>query len=153
LDVHQGFADFLLLRPRENSFVTLRVGRQELAVGSGRLVALREGPNVPLSFDGVRLLLRSHAWQIDGFATRPVQIQTGIFDDPPQHDSAFWGAYATHPLLTGSQGLLAFDFYYLGIDRKHSVFNQGAARETRHTVGARIYGQRAAWSYDTEGMF
>ena len=153
LDVHQGFVDVLLLRSSQKSFLTLRVGRQELALGSGRLVALREGPNVPLSFDGVRLSLHSRGWQIDGFATRPVQNQTGIFDDPPQHDSAFWGAYATHPLSAGPKSPLALDFYYLGIDRKLAVFNQGAAPETRHTVGARIYGQRRAWSYDTEGMY
>src|ERR1700704_4682694 len=30
----------------------IRAGRQEVAIGSGRLIALREGVNVPLSFDG-----------------------------------------------------------------------------------------------------
>ncbi len=72
LDVHQGFFDFLLLKPREDSSLSLRIGRQELALGSGRLVALREGPNVPLSFDGFRLSWHSAVWQVDGFATRPV---------------------------------------------------------------------------------
>ena len=47
LDVHQGFVDLLLLKPRADSSLTLRAGRQELALGSGRMVALREGPNVP----------------------------------------------------------------------------------------------------------
>ena len=54
LDVHQGFVDLLVIRSREDSSLTLRIGRQEMAFGSGRLVALREGPNVPLSFDGFR---------------------------------------------------------------------------------------------------
>jgi len=152
LDVHQGFFDLLLLKPRADTSLTLRVGRQELALGSGRMVALREGPNVPLSFDGFRLLLHSRAWQIDGFATRPVQSKPGIFDDPPQHDFAFWGVYVTHPLSASGKGPL-LDVYYLGLDRKLGLFNQGAAPETRHTVGARISGQRGAWSYDTEGMY
>jgi len=98
LDVHQGFVDFVVLKPRENSSLTLRIGRQEMAFGSGRMVDLREGPNVPLSFDGLRLSWKSPAWHFDAFATRPVQNEPGIFDDPPQHDFAFWGLYATHPL-------------------------------------------------------
>jgi len=55
LDVHQGFLEFVILEPRENSSLTLRIGRHEMAFGSGRMIDLREGPNVPLSFDGFRL--------------------------------------------------------------------------------------------------
>jgi len=88
LDVHQGFLEFVLLKPRENSSLTLRIGRHEMAFGSGRMVDLREGPNVPLSFDGLRLSWKSPAWHFDAFATRPVQNEPGTFDDPPQHDFA-----------------------------------------------------------------
>jgi len=152
LDLHQGFFDLLLWRPREASTLVLRVGRQEIALGSARLIALREGPNVPLSFDGVRLTLRSGGWQVDGFATRPVKNQPGIFDDPPQHDFAFWGAYATHRLSPGATKP-SVDFYYLGLDRKRGLYNQGEAREKRHTLGARLWGQRAAWGYDAEAIY
>jgi hypothetical protein len=152
LDVHQGFFDFLVFRPREDSSLTLRVGRQEMAFGSGRLVALREGPNVPLSFDGFRVSWKSPAWQVDGFATRPVQNKPGIFDDPPQHDFAFWGVYSSHP-LSHQTAKTTLDFYYLGLDRKHAAFNQGAGHETRHTLGGRVWGQRGRWAYDTEGMY
>jgi hypothetical protein len=151
LDVHQGFVDFVLLKPRENSSLTLRIGRQEMAFGSGRMIDLREGPNVPLSFDGFRLSWKSPEWQVDGFATRPVQNEPGFFDDPPQHDFAFWGFYATHPLhQTLRKGL---DFYYLGSDLKHAAFNQGAGHEKRHTLGARIWGERGPWAYDAEAMY
>src|SRR6201987_6331321 len=97
-DVHQGFVDFVVLKPRENYSLTLRIGRQEMAFGSGRMIDLVEGPNVPLSFDGFRLSWKSPEWKVAGFATRPVQNEPGIFDDPPQHDFSFWGFYATHPL-------------------------------------------------------
>jgi hypothetical protein len=149
LDVHQGFFDFLLL-DRGNSWLKLRAGRQEIALGSGRLVALREGPNVPLSFDGVRLTFRQPDWQLDAFATRPVQNNPGIFDDPPQHDFAFWGVYATHSRLARQ---LKIDFYYLGLDHKRAAYNQGARHETRHTLGARLWGEHNSWSYDTEAMY
>jgi hypothetical protein len=64
LDLHQGFVDFVVLKPRENASLTLRIGRQEMAFGSGRMVDLREGPNVPLSFDGLRLSWNSPAVQV-----------------------------------------------------------------------------------------
>src|SRR4029077_18991263 len=65
LDVHQGFVDFLVLKPRENSSLPLRRARHEMGVAAGRMVALREGPNVPLSFDGLRRSWKSPAWHFD----------------------------------------------------------------------------------------
>jgi len=37
----------------------VRVGRQELAYGAGRLIAPREGPNERQPFDAARILLTS----------------------------------------------------------------------------------------------
>jgi hypothetical protein len=152
LDVHQGFFDFLLLTRKKNSSLTLRVGRHEMALGSGRLVALREGPNVPLSFDGVRFSWHMPTWRLDGFATRPVQNNPGIFDDPPDHDLAFWGVYGSHSLATG-RGRPTVDLYYLGLDHRRAAYNRGAAHEQRHTVGGRFWGEYEGWSYDTEAMY
>jgi hypothetical protein len=152
LDVHQGFLDVLLTKPGGDSSLSLRVGRQELAFGSGRMVALREGPNVPLSFDGIRATLRLPGWQADAFATRPVQSNPGILDDPPAHDFAFWGAYATHR-LSPAKGKSALDVYYLGLDHQRAVYNQGAGHERRDTFGARLWGQRGPWNYDAEAMY
>jgi Alginate export len=42
------------------------------------------------------------------------------------------------------------DLYYLGIDRKEARFDQGAARETRHSVGMRLWGKMKAWDYNSE---
>jgi hypothetical protein len=151
LNVDQGFVDFVVLKRRENSSLTLRIGRQEMAFGSGRMIDLREGPNVPLSFDGLRLSWKCPAWHVDAFATRPVQNEPGIFDDPPQHDFAFWGVYATHPV--GQTQRKTLDFYYLGLDLKHAVFNQGSGHEKRHTLGARVWGERGPWAYDAEAMY
>jgi Alginate export len=151
LDVHQGFFDILLARPTDSSSLSFRVGRQEIAFGSGRLVALREGTNVPLSFDGARITVHASTWQVDGFATRPVQATPGNFDDVPLHDFAFWGVYGTR-LLPGP-GKPALDIYYLGVDHKRPIYNQGAAHEVRHTLGVRLCGQHGRWSYDDEVMY
>jgi Alginate export len=39
----------------EKNWAVLRIGRRELNYGSGRLVSVREGPNVRQSFDGVKI--------------------------------------------------------------------------------------------------
>src|SRR5262245_48145719 len=39
----------------DRSSIEVRVGRHELEYGSGRLIDVREGPNVRLSFDGVKI--------------------------------------------------------------------------------------------------
>jgi len=52
----------------EQNWATLRVGIQELEYGSGRLIDVREGPNVRLSFIGFRILSKLGSWRIDGFA-------------------------------------------------------------------------------------
>lgn len=122
-DVHQGFLDFSL-KKSSHSEVILRAGRQEIQLGSARMVALREGPNVPFSFDGFRLFVRTDVWHMDGFATRPVESNPGIFDDAPDHTFSFWGVYASRnlPRIAGATHL---DVYYLGADRKRARFNQG----------------------------
>ena len=59
LDLHQAFVDVRGWSD-VNGGLTLRVGRQEIGLGSSRLVSFREGPNVRQGFDGVRLAWRRH---------------------------------------------------------------------------------------------
>jgi hypothetical protein len=67
----------------------LRAGRQEFEFGIGRLVDVREGPNVRLAFDGLDLILDTASWHLDGFATRPVINNLNVFDNPPDHTVMF----------------------------------------------------------------
>jgi len=157
LDVNQAFVDInLSVDKREKPTVTLRVGRQELHYGSGRLVSIREVPNVRASFDGVRLIVNTRGWRIDTFAVKPVLTQAGFFDDKPDHTQSFWGVYATGPVRSLPFNL---DLYYLGLRRKLGVFNQGAGPENRQTLGARIWHGGIpfvlgrGWDYDVESAF
>jgi len=61
LALHQGFVEFEIIQ-RSAITVRIRSGRQEIAVGSGRMYSLREGPNVPLSFDGLRAFAKTGSW-------------------------------------------------------------------------------------------
>jgi len=136
----------------KKSWIVLRVGRQELNYGSGRLVSIREGPNVRQSFDGLKVRSKAGAWKIDAFAVRPDLDKPGFFDNAPDHGTAFWGIYATTPW----RGRLSFDAYYLGLDRLQATFNRGAAAEVRHSVGARlshpVATKESGWDFDYEGV-
>jgi alginate export protein len=154
LDLNQAFLDVILpVDQRNTSSVTLRVGRQQLHYGTGRLVSVREVPNVRASFDGIRVIVNTHKWRIDAFAAKPVFTQAGYFDDRQDHQQTFWGAFGTGPVLSAPFNL---DLSYFGLTRDVGVFNQGIGPETRHTVGARIWrggipfvlGE--GWDYDVE---
>jgi len=82
--------------------------------GSGRLIDVREGPNVRLSFDGFKVKAGVGSWQIDGFAMRPDLDKPGFFDNVPNHAVGFWGIYGVRPLTK----TITLDAYYLGLDRK-----------------------------------
>src|SRR5580704_10853262 len=69
LDFQAGFLE--LGTSTEDKSIELLVGRQELEYGSGRLIDVREGPNVRLSFDGCRIKSKLDSWNIDAFAMRP----------------------------------------------------------------------------------
>src|ERR1700730_3363425 len=150
-DFHQGFVD-IHLDIGQNRHAVLRFGRQEMALGSGRLIALREGTNVPFCFDGVRTVLNLASWDVNIFATKPVANRPQIFDDPPEAGNWFWGIYMTRPLHLGKR-ILNLDAYYLGLDRHPASFQQGTAHETRHTVGARVWNWSGPWNYDAETIF
>jgi hypothetical protein len=149
LDLHQAFFDLNFDFGNRRSLV-LRAGRQEMSFGSSRLVGVRD-LNVRQSFDGLRAILSIGGWRVDGFLTKPVKTDLGIFDDAPDHGRTFWGVYAVRPwkVLPGGN----IDLYYLGIDRKSARFDQGTAREIRHSIGTRLWGKRSAWDYNYELIY
>ena len=151
LDFQAGFLE--LGTSSGSNSLRLRVGRQELEYGSGRLIDVREGPNVRLSFDGFVVKSRLDAWQVDGFAVRPDVDNPGFFDNAPNHAVGFWGVYASRPLPHKN----SLEVYYLGLDRKEARFQRGAAQEVRHTLGARfsrpIASEQPGWDFDYEGLW
>jgi alginate export protein len=149
LSLHQAFVD--LRGSVSDAALTLRVGRQEFSYGSERLISIREGPNVRLSFDAVRMIVKYDEWRVDGFVGRPVQTQAGFFVDGSDHTQALWGVYATGPLPILPAGNV--DLYYLGYDRQNATFNQGTANEQRQTIGTRLWGQPGNWDYNAEFLF
>src|SRR6266705_4828706 len=137
----------------DRNWIKFRAGRQEMEYGSGRLIDVREGPNVRLSFDGFKVKAGIGPWQIDGFAMRPDKDEPGFFDNAPNHAVGFWGVYATRSLRRNT----LLDVYYLGLDRKEATFQRGTAQEVRHSLGARfshpIATEKPGWDFDYEGVW
>src|SRR5579859_7990888 len=118
----------------DRNWIKFRAGRQEMEYGSGRLIDVREGPNVRLSFDGFKVKTGIGSWQVDGFAMRPDLDKPGFFDNAPNSAVGFWGVYGVRSF----EKALALDTYYLGLDRKTAAFNRGVGQEVRHSIGARL---------------
>lgn len=142
----QGFLD--LHAQADTNGIRLRLGRQELPLGSGRLVSLRDGPNTRLSFDAARLTLSQEGWSLDAFLASPPKLRQGVFDDRLNDETAFWGVYASLPSIADRSG--GMDLYYLGIDRRDRRFGGAQGDETRHSLGARFFGDHDGFDYNVE---
>lgn len=147
IDLLQGFVDVRLggapTGDREGFGVTLRAGRQMIALGTERLVGTRYGPNVPLSFDGLRALASLGGATVSLIAVQPVQPGAGTLDDRRSRTKSLWGAYASRSGL---------DLYYLGYRNRAARFGGTQGREVRHSLGIRFAGQRDAWHWNAEGV-
>ena len=150
LDLHQLFLDFSPMHFK-NENLTIRVGRQEIIFGSRRFFNYRERPNLRLSHDAVKLMLKAGQTDVTAFAGRPVQIDRDYFDNNSGNEHSFWGLYSVTDLDgTFPQKL---DAYYIGLNREQARFDQGTANEIRHSVGTRLSGKHGALDYNFEFMF
>jgi hypothetical protein len=149
--VHQGFFDLGLWKSGRDS-LTLRAGRQEMALGSQNLVSTRDGRNIRRSLDGARLTWVEGGWTVDLLAARPTLENSDYFDNPPNHSQSFWAAYAVHPFRFLPRGNV--DLYYMGLDNKSVAFDsKGRGREQRETIGTRLWGTTEHWDYNDEFTF
>ncbi|MCB2426432.1 alginate export family protein [Methylophaga pinxianii] len=150
LDLQNAFADFSF-GLNESTDLTIRAGRQEIEFGSGRLVDVREGTNVRRTFDGFRGLSNFLNWDVSAVAVRPRRDKAGVFDDETNHDESMWGLYTVGRPDFLPEG--SADFYYLGFRDDIGSFVQGVNKETRHTVGMRLWGAARGWDWNWETVY
>jgi hypothetical protein len=150
LDLHQGFFEW---RTSSDTLprLTLKAGRQELSVGSTRLISASAGLNVKRSFDGVALSYRTTGWTFVGAAARLVDLKGGVFDDRPQAGQLFWGLAAGRKSPRFERGELAA--YYLGVDVRQARYAQGIGPESRHTIGVKWSGAGRRLELNYDGLF
>ena len=150
LDLQQAFVD-ISLPPVPSAGLTsiLRFGRQEMAFGSQRIIAVRDAPNVRRAFDGFRLHAETGTFRVDALAVRPVLNRLGVFNDQSNPNQALWGLYAT-ALFGPGRGV---DLYYLGYDNARTAFAGSVGQETRQSIGLRLFGTAAGWDWDWEALW
>ncbi|MBC7935517.1 MAG: alginate export family protein [Rhizobacter sp.] len=130
----------------------LRLGRQELFFGLGRLIAPREGPNLRSTYDGVRVHNSMGAFTWDAFFSYLVNNKQGILDNEILgNNQRLWGFYSTKKWRQFSA-----DLYYLGYYNPTALFSKQVtrAKETRHSMGVRWYGKVSnGTGYDAEAVY
>jgi len=145
LNVQNLFVDLIPYKKQEST-LTVRLGRQEMQYGSGRLLDVREGPNLRLYFDGVKVAYSSPKWKVDGFLLADAKVKNGVFDNTVSRKSSLWGIYSTYVAAKR----INVDLYYLGIDRVAARFDDGIADELRHTLGTRFWSNGSELLYNFE---
>lgn len=148
LNVQNLFVDAVVYQ-KEDKAITIRGGRQEIDYGSGRLISVREGPNARLYFTGGKVMYTSSRLSVDAFAMMADTTYTGAFDNRSSKQINLWGGYSKY-IIPHSGNL---DLYYIGIRRNGSAFEEGIAKEVRHTVGARLWKYGGGFIYNLEGAY
>jgi hypothetical protein len=116
-DLLNAFVDVKVFRGPDDVPWYIRGGRQELVLGSQRLISALDWANTLRTFDGVRLLRHGEQFDFDLFWARPVIPNVNQFDhsDGSQNFAGAWMEYRP----TKNQCL---DLYYLYLDNDN-LFN------------------------------
>lgn len=144
-DVQQLFLDKKI--NLENSALTARAGRQEVTVGSGRFIALREGPNSRASFDGIRLITDFNKKQIDFVAARPVSITPGPFDNKADSTNLLITLYGVRLI---NEDWYSVDASALYFDRDEAIYGGVLGEEERYSLGTRVLTVTDQFKTDTD---
>lgn len=148
LAVQNLFVEAALVKTETKS-LGLRVGRQEINYGSGRLISVREGTTVRQYFTGAKLMYAIPRFSVDAFVMQADDVRPGVFDNKPSHQANLWGAYSNLNIEKGGN----FDFYYLGIRRDGAEFEEGQEKEVRHTVATRYWKSGGGFIYNLEAAY
>ncbi|MBM78979.1 MAG: hypothetical protein CMJ78_00085 [Planctomycetaceae bacterium] len=163
-DILNAYIDLKILEVDQNP-VVLRSGRQELQFGAQRLVSPLEFGNTRRNFEGFRLTTKTAEWDLDAFATRPVNTATGARSlalqdnahDHADYSRTFSGVFSTYKGLETNK----LDLYWFWLREQEP--NPARADGSRHTIGSRLYGSKSVSdefgqavglvSWDFEGAF
>jgi hypothetical protein len=142
-DLHQAFVD---LSDSSQNF-RLRIGRQEIEFGAGRIIGESEGLNIRRAFDGFRFTFKHGRWTWNATLTHPVLLRPETYAIP-DHTQTEWGAGFTRTQERGG-----WSGYYLGLNRKLASFNGKTGQEIRDTLGSRVWNQGKLLDYNTDFIF
>ncbi|MET1057593.1 MAG: alginate export family protein [Pedobacter sp.] len=148
LNVQNLFAEYRILKNTKDQ-LSVRLGRQEINYGSGRLISVREGTTARQYFTGGKIMYTSAKFSLDAFVLSADEVNPGVFDNVASHQANLWGAYSNLIVAGGGN----FDFYYLGIRRDQATFEEGTAKEMRHTIATRYWKSGGGFIYNLEAAY
>jgi hypothetical protein len=148
-EFHQFFFDYKSSED-PNHYTRLRVGRQEVALGTDHFMATADWINVRRSMDGVQLVVARGPWIWIAFAAKPVLIDTGPLTALPEHRRTTYGGALFGPNPWSHQGRTTF--FWTALDSKDQQWWRGTGRDNRQTLGARIEGSKKGWDYTYEAI-
>jgi hypothetical protein len=120
-----------------------RIGRQEVILGSQRLISIPDWANIRRTFQGVRGYWHSESINVDAFWLQPVIPDRQQFDSIDSN-AFFYGLWTTYKVRPGT----AIDLYYLGLSRAANERTQGDVQ----TLGGRYSGDMdGQFLFDGEG--
>jgi hypothetical protein len=144
------FVDVKMLEWKDQP-VYVRGGRQEVSLGSQRLVSNLEWANTLRTFQGVRAFRKGEKWDVTAFWLQPIIPNPTYFDSPDERQNLS-GAWATYRSKPGH----FWDLYVLNLNNSNQVFagENGVLGGTNFTtLATRIVGDiENTWLYDAEGM-
>lgn len=135
------FVELRLLADQQTDW-SVRGGRQEILLGSQRLLTNSPWRNTTVAHDGVRTWVKRNDWRTDAFWVRPIDVAQHLptdsnFDNPDQSQELFgvftrWDAAENHEL----------DAYWIALQEsdKRFVSSRGTAGQLNaHSLGLRWY--------------
>lgn len=129
LDVGQAWVEW-----RPDASWTVRAGRQEIALGSGRLLAANDGANVRRRFDGLFVERAAGGTRWLAVASGLVDVRPGTFDDRSSGDRAMAG----FGVVRGDDSAAHAAAYLLYARRPEALFGSPPGRQERYTLGVRV---------------
>jgi len=143
LDLNQGFVD--LAADLGATRATLRVGRQEMELGSPRFITLRDPTNLRPRYDQALLILEGADWRADLFAGRPTNDRPGEFDDRPDPRQEFAGVRLQRQL-----GAVTARLLYYELSRDDFRIGDDVGHDHRRSFGGHVLGRAGDYDFDVE---
>ncbi len=127
----------------------LRVGRQEMLLGSQRLISPLDWANTRRTFQGVSAFREGEKFDLTAFWVQPVIPNASRLDSVDDKQN-FAGIWATYRPQKGT----FFDLYYLWLNNPNNVTQLGDPRSptTVNTLGTRYAGNNCDFLFDGEAM-
>jgi hypothetical protein len=147
LDVEQVFIG--LTESLGGGTMTLRLGRQLLAIDLERFHSVRDFPNLRQSYDAAYADYERGNWRVTGAYTHPVQTRDlRAFDDYSSNALTWAGIIVRRHILRSAQLSVDYDHY----THNAAVYPSVGGGERRNAVDVRFNGVHGALDWDLEAM-